>query len=780
MGKKAKTGKHRLDKFYRLAKEQGFRSRAAFKLIQLNRKYGFLKDAKVLIDLCASPGGFLQVAAREMPENSIIVGVDLVPIKTIPGVTTFEGDITTQACRGKLRGLINDWKADVVCNDGAPNVGSSWSGDAFVQNELTLSACKLAVEFLRKGGCFVTKVFRSKDYQALIWVFNQFFGIVEATKPSSSRNESAEIFVVCQNFKAPDKIDPKLLDPKYIFQDLLQGSRTSLKKILNPEKPPRHREGYEDDNMTLFKTINILDFLRCEDPVEILASHNKILLSGEKNDYETIEKIRESKLTKSDILESIEDLKVLGKQDFKSLIRWRLKLKKELFKRDLKTVDDLAEVKPIEIDDAEYVANELALLNENVKKDRKRQIKKERLKKAKEMKRVQMDMTNQADLYQAETDFDLFSAKQAKEANLKVDYATSDFSSAEDEVEEDSDDSSLDRYDRLAKETDEMYEQYKNARIESNPKLKARETWANNDVFDPFAEEQARIDHISSSDSESEEIGKNQKDEAAANLFFEHSLFVDALRQKEETKVDIETPFDDNPFKNDELPDFVHETISKQRLNANEYENIDQDAIDFENARAANPEILKNKPILDTADAVELALRIVKDKEAVIDDSFNRNTFIDENLPKWFLEDENKHNKKQVPLSKEAVQIFRDKVKAVNDQPAKKELEAQMRKRRRMMNRAKKVVDQVARIDDDEDMNEKQKAISIAKVLAKKQNKVERKKKTVVVAKGPNRGLKKRPNGVKGKYKMVDRRLKKDLRAQKRIAKRDKKKTKRK
>ena len=180
--------------------------------------------------------------------------------------------------------------------------------DAYSQSELVLMSLKLAVEFLMKGGTFVTKVFRSADYNNLIWVFSQLFGKVEATKPPSSRcvnhpysffqrirslrlirNVSAEIFVVCRDFLAPKQIDPKFLDPKHVFKDLSATAASLVDKganvnnvqanVFQPEKKRRHRDGYAEGDYTLFKKSSAGDFVRCLDPVTFLGSCNQIVFS---------------------------------------------------------------------------------------------------------------------------------------------------------------------------------------------------------------------------------------------------------------------------------------------------------------------------------------------------------------------------------------------------------------------------------------------------------------------------------------------------------------------
>jgi AdoMet-dependent rRNA methyltransferase SPB1 len=135
----------------------GFRSRAAFKLLQINQKYHLLEKAKVVIDLCAAPGSWMQVCSKTMSTDSIILGFDLDPIKSIQNCKGFQCDITTAKCLDIIRREIKHLQVDVVLNDGAPNVGSDWSKDAYQQCELVLAACKLACRVLKKGGAYVTK-----------------------------------------------------------------------------------------------------------------------------------------------------------------------------------------------------------------------------------------------------------------------------------------------------------------------------------------------------------------------------------------------------------------------------------------------------------------------------------------------------------------------------------------------------------------------------------------------------------------------------------------------
>ncbi|GAB0494737.1 hypothetical protein MMPV_006033 [Pyropia vietnamensis] len=363
MAKKGKkVGKNRQDKYYNLAKEQGFRSRAAFKLVQLNKRFDFLGGAaRGVLDLCAAPGGWLQVARKYLPISAPCVGIDLVPIRGLPNITALAGDITTDKCRTDLKRALAahptsspDGKVDVVLNDGSPNMGTAWLQDAYAQSELALAAMKLAIAFLAPGGVFVTKVFRSTDYNSLLFVFNQLFRKVHATKPAASRNESAEIYVVCSGYLAPKRVDPRLTDAKYVFQHMatagLVGGLTAnataeeggeIDKKGNvqdlhigfDDKRRRYREGYADGALTLFTRVTALDFVRTLRPVAMMAEANEIdLVEPKLAPDASAEAVAEHRAAVSvialakenpDIVFNCSDLRVLGKKDMKRLLKWR-------------------------------------------------------------------------------------------------------------------------------------------------------------------------------------------------------------------------------------------------------------------------------------------------------------------------------------------------------------------------------------------------------------------------------------------------------------------------
>ena len=326
---------------------------------------------------------------------SYFSGVDLVPIKPIPGCIALQNDITTEKCRADLRKELQGWKADLVMHDGAPNVGKNWIHDAYQQSVLTLHAFKLATEFLVKGGTFVTKVFRSKDYQSLMWVFNQFFKNVHATKPAASRNESAEIFVVCLKYKAPDKIDPKFLDHKHVFSEIepLEND-PKANELINPEKKKKAAaEGYETGQTLLFKKANASQFIIEDRPIHVLNNCHEIVLDESW--------IRKHPKTTFEVKECCKDLRVLGMKELRLLKKWRealkidheQKLKQKEAKKD--TTENEAEIESSGSDsddesDMDELDQEISDLKKAEKQIEKR--KKKKLLKAKRKRAIGIDL----------------------------------------------------------------------------------------------------------------------------------------------------------------------------------------------------------------------------------------------------------------------------------------------------------------------------------------------------------------------------------------------------
>ena len=797
---KKQHAKGRLDKYYYMAKEQGYRARSAFKLIQLNKKFQFLEQSKVVVDLCAAPGGWLQVCAKYMPQQSLIVGVDLVPIKPVAGVTTFVDDITTGSCRSTLKSELKGWKADVFLHDGAPNVGTSWLQDAFTQAELTLSALKLSTEFLVAGGTFVTKVFRSKDYNKLLWLFQQLFDRVEATKPASSRNVSAEIFVVCRGFKAPKRIDPKLLDPRWALKEvdamdsehmdakqLQERQGAMLNDLFHPEKRRRQREGYADGQYTLHTVQPVDAFIQSSDYLGILARSNQLsLLSSECQDETLLSRIITSALTTEEIREYLSDLKVLGKKEFKQLIRWRESMRFMLGLQSAKqtaAVTEEQQDKPVDEDDIEAV---LLREEESLVAKQRRAKKKQRERKAKLLLRLRLGM-------ETPDEIGLDAGYQGLEAFPEFDdqdeHYSSNSSSSSDDDGSDSD-NEVKKVDRLEADLDLLYEAYQQRKIERNPTLKVKKAKEEkNKLKQEFDEwygvaydKQNGLDETaqdtngdSSCTSDDENEGNSPDMSRKAKIFFDNPIFNvvnNSLFDKEMVDANPSDSEEDNQeekrTKNKRqkmmkaFDDDDEEVLVKQHIPTRNTETNDSDIDDF---------------VLDTAEKYSLAQRMLtaSGKRDLIDDAFNRYAFNEaaDELPHWFVQDEDRHNKPSMPVTKEAVEIIKQKQRALDARPIKKVAEAKFRKQMRLQRRMAKSAKKAEGVleNDNDEQTDKSKLEAIAKLMQKAKAKPRQSEKPkLVVAKGMNRGQKGRPKGVKGRYKMVDSRMKKELRADKRTA----------
>lgn len=827
-----KNSKGRLDRYYHLAKEKGYRARSSFKIIQVNEKYGhFLEKSKVVIDLCAAPGSWCQVASQRCPINSLIIGVDIVPIKPLPNVITFQSDITTEDCRSKLRGHMKTWKADTILHDGAPNVGMGWVQDAFTQSQLTLQALKLAVENLANGGTFVTKIFRSRDYNNLMWVFNQLFEKVEATKPPASRNVSAEIFVVCKGFKSPKKLDPRLLDPKEVFEELPSGPVNNEAKVFNPDKKRRQREGYAEGDNLLYHEMPLLEFIANEEPINALGELNRFTLPEDKDnkDYKMVRKLR---TYTPEFEHCIEDLRVLGKKEFKLILKFRKQA------RELLGLDEDKEAPKQEIDtepltEDQQIDKELQDLSEKQRKKLRRERKHKNESKQKEIQRMQMNMLTDMNIgieAQQNDQNSLFNLKHAektgeldklikgkkrmifKEQDLIRDNEINLGDDSDKEYNSDEQD------DGLEAQLDGMYDSYQERKAERDAKYRAKklrgdeddEAWEGikSDEGSDQEEEEAYSEEsdfeLDSDDDEhinkliSERKSKEGLSKSANNFFASNSIFqevgddklLESISKKDDKIKESKTPNGNNKktnsqslkeedmesgSENDSESDFEIVPNKGDMMDVNDSDDSDDDNLSKQYNKANEQE----KVDLATVEAMTLAHQVAlgqKNKHDLVDEGIHRYSFRDQDdLPAWFVDEEKKHSKITKPITKEASLAIKEKQKELNARPIKKVLEAKGRKKMRALKRLEKIKKKSDVINEDSAKSESDKADEIQKLMKKMSKKQEKPKVQLVVARGGNKGLSGRPKGVKGKYKMVDGTMKKEQRALKRIAKKNRK-----
>lgn len=192
------------DPYVAMAKKDGYRARSAFKLIELNEKFAFLKPGKRVVDLGAAPGGWTQIAVeavRSTPEKPLVVGLDLLEMVPVPGAKTVQLDFLDDRAPDILKEMLDGHKADVVLSDMAPNTTGTPSVDHLRIMGLVETAFAFACEILNKDGVFVAKVFQGGTEQTLLAEMKKRFVSVKHAKPPASRKESSEFYVVAQGFK---------------------------------------------------------------------------------------------------------------------------------------------------------------------------------------------------------------------------------------------------------------------------------------------------------------------------------------------------------------------------------------------------------------------------------------------------------------------------------------------------------------------------------------------------------------------------------------------------
>ncbi|CAI9724792.1 pre-rRNA 2' [Octopus vulgaris] len=798
MGKKAKVGKARKDRFYQLAKETGYRARSAFKLIQLNRKFEFLQKSRVVVDLCAAPGGWLQVCVENTPVSALVVGVDLVPIRPIPRTTCLQNDITTESCRVAIKKELQDWKADSVLNDGAPNVGKSWVHDAFQQAQLTLSALRLAAGILRKGGWFVTKVFRSKDYNSLIWVFNQLFKKVHATKPQASRTESAEIFVVCESYLAPDKLDPKFFDPKHVFKEV-----EDTKMLLNtfkPEQKQRNREGYADGLTNLYFPKNVSEFINNQDYLKILASCTELLFDDQS--------ILEDPLTTEEIKICCKDIRVLGKKDIKRLIGWRKHILKQ---READAPQAPVEEEKVDSDEDEEIKLQelLATAKEEERKTIKKRLKKIREQKLKLTQRMDMKMAFPDDEIEQIDDIGLFQLQKIKSEKGLEKIQKGDLSLADEEALIDDDDIfipkivtkvsynrdpteredydyNIDSDDGEEPKADDDDDDISMAELSDDDELEEldgkkkvddgddgiEEKEKENPLLVSLTEKQTTSEKVAewfSKDSFSALISKDEKEsEASEDEMKDGKDEIDDLKIPSKAKAkNKKEDFEVIPVDNSIGQQQVFSSDDEDDDDNDDDDDDDDDSEEEEDNLTAHKAKKRVAPELDP-EGLALAAKMVhskKQRREVIESGYHKFMYDDPNLPRWFLKEEEKHARKNVPVTKAEMEEYKKQMKEVDARPIKKVAEAKIRKKLRMTKKLQKVRKRAETITDCVDTSEREKWLKI-KEIYKKAGLLTKQKKEVsyVISKkgGGTKGAK-----PKGPFKVVDRRLKKDKRSMK-------------
>lgn len=199
--KPSKTSKqwmreHINDPFVHLAQKEGYRSRAAYKLLEIDAKDHLLKPGMVVVDLGATPGGWSQVAAREVGRGGKVIALDLLPLDPLSGVDFIQGDFREEAVLKQLEALLQGKQVGLVISDMAPNMSGVQSADLARALHLAELAMEFALEHLKPGGSFLVKVFQGVGFEEFLKLMKSRFAKVVTRKPKASRDRSSELYLL--------------------------------------------------------------------------------------------------------------------------------------------------------------------------------------------------------------------------------------------------------------------------------------------------------------------------------------------------------------------------------------------------------------------------------------------------------------------------------------------------------------------------------------------------------------------------------------------------------
>lgn len=192
---------HFSDHYVKKAQQDGYRSRAAYKLLEIQEKDHLIKPGMTVVDLGAAPGGWSEIIVKLVGNKVRVIALDILPMDPIDGVEIIQGDFTTEATYQKLLDILKDTQIDIVVSDMAPNMSGIKSADQARSVYLAELALDFAKNNLKNNGKFLLKTFQGEGFDKLLQDIKQIFQSVKIRKPSASRSRSNEVYILAHNLK---------------------------------------------------------------------------------------------------------------------------------------------------------------------------------------------------------------------------------------------------------------------------------------------------------------------------------------------------------------------------------------------------------------------------------------------------------------------------------------------------------------------------------------------------------------------------------------------------